>query len=46
MPNGSLNIGPEFLYGWTVLQDGQNVNALRIQFGAKYSLVKVNQNQK
>jgi hypothetical protein len=45
-PYGSLNIGAEFLYGWTVPQDGQKVNAPGIQFSAKYSFVKVNQNQK
>lgn len=40
-PYGSLNIGAEFLYGWVVRQDGQKVNAPRIQFSAKYSFVKV-----
>jgi hypothetical protein len=40
-PYGSLNVGAEFLYGWTVLQNGQKGNAPRIQFSAKYSFVKV-----
>jgi len=38
---GSLNVGAEFLYGWTMLQNGQKANAPRIQFSAKYSFVKV-----
>jgi hypothetical protein len=45
-PYGSLNVGAEFLYGWTMLQNGQKANAPRIQFSAKYSFVKVEQNQK
>jgi len=45
-PYGSLNVGAEFLYGWTMLQNGQKANAPRIQFSAKYSFVKVDQNQK
>jgi hypothetical protein len=45
-PYGSLNVGAEFLYGWTILQNGQKANAPRIQFSAKYSFVKVEQNQK
>jgi hypothetical protein len=40
-PGGSLNVGAEFLYGWTMLQNGQSANAPRIQFSAKYSFVKV-----
>jgi hypothetical protein len=40
-PYGSLNVGAEFLYGWTVEQNGQKANAPRIQFSAKYSFVKV-----
>jgi len=40
-PYGSLNIGAEFLYGWTMLQNGQKANAPRIQFSAKYSFVKI-----
>ncbi len=40
-PGGSLNLGVEFLYGWTMLQNGQSANAPRIQFSAKYSFVKV-----
>jgi hypothetical protein len=40
-PYGSLNVGTEFLYGWTMLQNGQKANAPRIQFSAKYSFVKV-----
>jgi hypothetical protein len=40
-PYGSLNVGAEFLYGWTMLQNGQKANAPRIQFSAKYSFVKV-----
>ena len=38
---GSLNVGAEFLYGWTMLQNGQSANAPRIQFSAKCSFVKV-----
>ncbi len=45
-PYGSLNVGAEFLYGWTMLQNGQKANAPRIQFSAKYSFVKVDQSQK
>jgi hypothetical protein len=45
-PYGSFNVGAEFLYGWTMLQDGQKANAPRIQFSAKYSFVKVKQNPK
>jgi hypothetical protein len=41
-PIGSLNVGAEFLYGWTMLQSGQKANAPRIQFSAKYSFVKLN----
>jgi hypothetical protein len=40
-PYGSLNVGAEFLYGWTMEQSGQKANAPRIQFSAKYSFVKV-----
>lgn len=40
-PIGSLNVGAEFLYGWTMLQSGQKANAPRIQFSAKYSFVKI-----
>jgi hypothetical protein len=40
-PGGSLNLGAEFLYGWTMRQDGQSANVPRIQFSAKYSFVKV-----
>lgn len=40
-PYGSLNVGAEFLYGWTELQNGQKGNAPRIQFSAKYSFVKL-----
>jgi hypothetical protein len=39
-PYGTLNVGAEFLYGWTVLQNGQSANVPRIQFSAKYSFVK------
>jgi len=45
-PYGSFNVGAEFLYGWTTLQNGQKANAPRIQFSAKYSFVKVDQGQK
>ena len=45
-PGGSLNVGAEFLYGWTMLQNGQSANAPRIQFSAKYSFVKVDPDQK
>ena len=40
-PGGSFNFGAEFLYGWTVLQNGQSANVPRIQFRAKYGFVKV-----
>jgi hypothetical protein len=40
-PGGSLNVGAEFLYGWSMEQSGQKANAPRIQFSAKYSFVKV-----
>ena len=42
---GSLNVGAEFLYGWTVEQNGQKANAPRIQFSAKYNFVKINENR-
>jgi hypothetical protein len=45
-PGGSFNVGAEFLYGWTMLQNGQSANAPRIQFSAKYSFVKVDPDQK
>jgi hypothetical protein len=41
-PAGSLNVGAEFLYGWTMEQNGKSANDPRIQFSAKYSFVKVN----
>jgi hypothetical protein len=41
-PLGSLNVGAEFLYGWTMLKNGQRANAPRVQFSAKYSFVKTN----
>jgi len=40
-PNGSLNLGMKFLYGWKMLQNGEKANAPRIQFSAKYNFVKV-----
>jgi hypothetical protein len=40
-PGGSLNVRAEFLYGWTMLQNGQSADAPRIQFSAKYSFVKL-----
>jgi hypothetical protein len=40
-PNGSLNLGAEFLYGWAMEQNGEKANAPRIQFSAKYNFVKV-----
>jgi len=45
-PGGSLNLGAEFLYGWTMEQNGQKANAPRIQFSAKYSFVKVDPDEK
>jgi hypothetical protein len=45
-PGGSLNVGAEFLYGWAMEQNGQSANAPRIQFSAKYSFVKVDQDAK
>jgi hypothetical protein len=43
-PFGSLNVGAEFLYGWTMEQNGQSANDPRIQFSAKYNFVKIHQN--
>jgi hypothetical protein len=40
-PYGSLNLGAELLYGWTMERNGQKANDPRIQFSAKYSFVKV-----
>ena len=40
-PFGSLNVGAEFLYGWTMEQNGQKANAPRIQFSAKYNFIRV-----
>ena len=40
-PFGSLNLGAEFLYGWTMEQNGQKANAPRIQFSAKYNFIKI-----
>jgi hypothetical protein len=45
-PAGSLNVGAEFLYGWTMQQNGLSANAPRIQFSAKYSFVKVDPDKK
>jgi hypothetical protein len=45
-PGGSLYLGAEFLYGWTMEQNGLSANAPRIQFSAKYSFVKVDPDQK
>jgi hypothetical protein len=45
-PFGSLNVGAEFLYGWTMLQNGQSANVPRFQLSAKYSFVKVDADQK
>jgi DcaP outer membrane protein len=45
-PGGSLNLGAELLYGWTMEQNGQKANAPRIQFSAKYSFVKVDPDPK
>lgn len=40
-PYGSFNVGAEFLYGWSMLQNGKSANAPRFQLSAKYSFVKV-----
>lgn len=40
-PGGSLNMGVEGLHGWVMDQNGQKANDTRIQFSAKYSLVKL-----
>jgi hypothetical protein len=45
-PFGSLNVGAEFLYGWSMEQNGQKANAPRIQFSAKYNFVKVGPDEK
>ena len=37
----SLNVGAEFLYGWSMDQNHKSANAPRIQFSAKYNFVKV-----
>jgi hypothetical protein len=42
---GSLNVGAEFLYGWSMEQSGQKANAPRIQFSAKYNFIKVDPEQ-
>lgn len=44
-PFGSLTIGTEFLYGWTMEQNHLSANAPRIQFSAKYNFVRVHQNK-
>ncbi len=44
-PFGSLNIGAEFLYGWTMLQNGEKANAPRIMLSAKYSFVKLDRDK-
>lgn len=44
-PFGSLNVGAEFLYGWTMEQSHQSANAPRIQFSAKYNFVRVHKNR-
>lgn len=44
-PFGSLNVGAEFLYGWTMEQSRQSANAPRIQFSAKYNFVRIHQNR-
>jgi len=44
-PFGSLNVGAEFLYGWTMEQNGQKANAPRIQFSAKYNFIKIDPEQ-
>jgi hypothetical protein len=40
-PYGSLNLGAEFLYGWVERQNGQEANAPRFVFSAKYSFAKI-----
>ena len=45
-PFGSLNVGAEFLYGWAMDQNGLKANAPRIQFSAKYDIVKVDPDDK
>jgi hypothetical protein len=45
-PGGSLYLGAEFLYGWSMEQNGLSANAPRIQFSAKYSFVKIDPDQK
>lgn len=44
-PFGSLSVGTEFLYGWTMLQNAQSANAPRIQFSAKYNFVRISQSR-
>ena len=44
-PYGSLNVGAEFLYGWTMEQNHESANAPRIQFSVKYSFVKIQADQ-
>ena len=36
-PFGSLNIGAEYLYGWTRRKDGTGANTPRFMFSAKYN---------
>jgi hypothetical protein len=45
-PFGSLNVGAEFLYGWTMEQNRQKANAPRIQFSAKHNFIKVDPEEK
>jgi DcaP outer membrane protein len=44
-PLGSLTVGGEFLYGWTMEQNHLSANAPRIQFSAKYNFIKNRQNK-
>lgn len=38
---GSLNVGAEILYGWTVEKNGQTGNAPRILFSMKYNFIQM-----
>jgi hypothetical protein len=44
-PFGSLNVGAEVLYGWTMEQSRQSANDTRLQFSAKYNFVRIRQSR-
>ena len=44
-PLGSLFLGTEFMYGWVEQKDRASSNAPRIQFSARYTFVKLHDEQ-